>query len=89
MQTKNFKISFKRKYSILDLRKYIQAQKEKIEKNLHQKCKILVIFCSHPPRPILKMETASYRIEIDCLGEDNYRYRSRKVDAPQDAKPEV
>ncbi|MDR1681456.1 MAG: hypothetical protein LBS12_06720 [Prevotellaceae bacterium] len=35
------------------------------------------------------METATYRIEIDCLGEDNYRYRSWKVDAPQDAKPDL
>ncbi|MDR2563135.1 MAG: hypothetical protein LBC98_04250 [Prevotellaceae bacterium] len=43
MQNKNFKISFKRKYSISDLKKYLQAQRDKIEKNLHLQCKILII----------------------------------------------
>jgi hypothetical protein len=43
MNNKNLKISFKRKYSIGDLKKYLQAQRDKIEKNLHLKCKILII----------------------------------------------
>jgi hypothetical protein len=41
----------------------------------------------HKKSIVLKMETATYRIEIDCLGEDNYRYRSWKVDAPQVPNP--